>query len=96
MENNWAKTQPRNKKGKFKSKWNDETISWIIRKLRSGVKKDDIAYSLTKKYGSSVRTSIWWIKIAERVASYMKDGLTLQEAIETDKRYRSMKRKGIL
>jgi hypothetical protein len=95
MKEHWSKKQPRggSKPYRFSPKWELKTMWWIIDRLNNMVDFIDIQYRLAKDYGVSIKTAANWIEIARRVMVDMRNGLSIENALERDKERRNMLRR---
>jgi len=94
-KNNWHDKQDRTTKHTFKPKWTPEIIKWIIAQLNEMVDFVDIQYQLVKKHEISLSSAALWIEMARRVHTDMRNGLSLDDALELDKERRNQMRKKI-
>lgn len=91
--NTWHDHQQRTPKHTFAPKWTPETILWIIGKVNEMVDFVDIQYHLVKNEKISMASAALWIEMARRVDGDMKNGLTLEQALERDRERRNLLRK---
>jgi len=91
--NNWHDTQDRTEKNTFKPKWTPEIIEWIISQLNEMVYFVDIQYQLVKKHAISLSSAALWIEMARRVHTDMRNGLSMDDALELDKERRNQMRR---
>ena len=92
-KNDWHDTQERTEKNTFKPKWTPEIIKWIIAQLGEMVDFVDIQYQLVKKFEVSLASAALWIEIARRVHTDMRNGLSMDDALELDKERRNQMRR---
>jgi len=91
--NNWHDTQERTDTHTFKPKWTPEIIKWIIEQLNEMVDFVDIQYQLVKKHEIRLASAALWIEIARRVHIDMRNGLSMDDALELDKERRNQMRR---
>lgn len=89
MKNTWHKNQPRTAKSTFKPKWTPKTIEWMMAEVKKGTEDIDIQYQLIKDYEISHASSKLWLEMAKRTIEWLKQGMTLEEAIDHDRKWRN-------
>jgi len=92
-KNNWHSEQERTDTHTFRPKWTPETIEWIITQLNEMVDFVDIQYQLVKKHAISLSSAALWIEMARRVHTDMRNGLSMDDALELDKERRNQMRR---
>ena len=92
-KNNWHSEQERTDTHTFRPKWTPEIIEWIITQLIEMVDFIDIQYQLVKKHAISLASAALWIEIARRVHTDMRNGLSMNDALERDKERRNQMRR---
>jgi len=92
-KNNWHSEQERTDTHTFRPKWTPEIIEWIITQLNEMVDFIDIQYQLVKKHAISLASAALWIEIARRVHTDMRNGLSMNDALERDKERRNQMRR---
>ena len=91
--NTWYKDQERTDKQTFKPKWDKEIILLIIEDLNKMVDFMDIQYRIAKSRMVSLATAGLWIEMSRRVMVDMKNGLTIDEALDRDRERRNQLRR---
>ena len=94
-KNNWHDTQERTIRQTFKPNWTPEIIEWIIVQLGEMVDFVDLQYQLVKKHEISLSSAALWIEMARRVHTDMRNGLSMDEALELDRERRNQMRKRV-
>ena len=91
--NTWHLNQTRTEKNTFKPKWDKETVLWIIEEVNKMTNFIDIQYQLVKKYGISLASAALWIEMSRRITVHVAAGLSIDEALEHDKKVRNQIRR---
>ena len=83
--NTWHDTQERVAGGTFKPKWTPEIILLIIERVNQMTDFMDLQYQLAKENDIKLVSAALWIEKARRVDTDMKNGLSIDEALERDR-----------
>ena len=83
--NTWHDKQERVLSGTFKPKWTPEIILSIIDRVNQMTDFIDLQYQLVKENNIRLGAAALWIEKARRVDTDMKNGLTIDEALERDR-----------
>ena len=83
--NTWHDKQERVVRGTFKPKWTPEIILLIIERINQMTDFMDLQYQLAKENDIKLVSAALWIEKARRVDTDMKNGLSIDEALERDR-----------
>ncbi len=88
--NTWYENQDRTSKKTYQPKWTPATIKSIILDLESMTDLPDLQYKLVKQYDIGLRSAELWVEMTRRIMKDMGNGMTLEQAIETDRVRRNL------